>query len=119
MRPHALKGFRVSVAAVSYRFGPYNDVLPMIRSEPFEEGAECWHAGGDQSEVVLDAAAELDQDHLGKVGREDYSQQGHDAVLRKGGIGRSSRLDRKSDTDRAGYRGTDVRISVPARGFGF
>lgn len=31
-------------------------MLPVVGSEPFEEWTESWHAGGDEGEVVFDAA---------------------------------------------------------------
>ena len=75
---------------MSYRLGSDGDVFPVVGSEPFEEWAERWHAGGDQGEVVLDAAMGMVSSASARQGEEYHSQQGHDAVLGEGGIGRPS-----------------------------
>lgn len=58
-RPHALKGFRISVSAVFHRLWSYREVLPLVRTQPFEKWAQRWHAGGDEGKVVLDAARRM------------------------------------------------------------
>ena len=52
--PDTLEGFGIMERAILKIF-----VFPVAGSEPAEEGTECGHAGGDESEIVLYTAIQV------------------------------------------------------------
>lgn len=58
-RPAMLESLSVVISLGFGTQGNMDGVFPVARPKPLEEGAEGGHAGGNEGEVVLDAAARV------------------------------------------------------------
>ena len=58
-RPGMLEGLRVVISSAVHTQCITIGVFPVARTKPIEERAEGGHAGGNESEVVLDTAARM------------------------------------------------------------